>query len=472
MNEQFSLVIYALSLSLLHFLWQGVLIGALTALVLSRLKNNRAQLRYALACAALLCCLLVPVGTLIGALMPAVMDAPALQVAVSGLANASGTSFDAELAMNTAPMPGLALRFAPWLVAVWAAGAGFMFLRMTKALSLIKRLHLLPPAPQEWQTRFDDLAARFALGSITLRIQDGLGSPISAGFLYPMVLMPAGLLTRLPVAQIEALLAHELAHIRRHDYLFNLLQVVIETLLFYHPAVWWLSKQIRIEREQIADQMAAELIGTPKPLAQALAALAEWSSPDHLTLALAASGGALEMRIKRLFLSRGVARAPVRKAVATLLIAFGLTLGTFGLFACTQVSQINHHRAKYLSPQQTSKADRLSFALVRFDREVILAYGPDDEIDQVARALPPRNVDYLLLRRNGRDALVVDASVVAPMRQAWEHAENLEGLVNQNDAPPERDALLRHLLREQNLAYQEVERLLLQSVANAPVVPL
>jgi D-alanyl-D-alanine endopeptidase (penicillin-binding protein 7) len=103
----------------------------------------------------------------------------------------------------------------------------------------------------------------------------------------------------MPPQLLEALLAHELGHIRRHDYLVNLLQNVIETLLFYHPAVWWISTRIRAEREQIADDFAARHLGEPRRLAQALSELERLQFCSH-HLAQAANGGDLMARIRRL----------------------------------------------------------------------------------------------------------------------------------------------------------------------------
>ena len=119
-----------------------------------------------------------------------------------------------------------------------------------------------------------------------------------------MVLLPTALLARMPVALVEALLAHELAHVRRHDYLVNLLQGAVEAMLFHHPVTWWLSHRIRIEREQIADQLAAEAIGEPRRLALALSELSDSlsSTPTERlpALALAAHGGHLMSRIEQL----------------------------------------------------------------------------------------------------------------------------------------------------------------------------
>src|SRR5690606_24897184 len=117
-----------------------------------------------------------------------------------------------------------------------------------------------------WQARLDRLAQRFGLAGIRLAIFDDAGGPPPLGVWRPMVLGPAWPLARLPAERLEALLAHELAHIRRYDYLANLLQRAAEALMFHHPVVWWLSQRIRHEREQAADHLAAAVIGEPRRL--------------------------------------------------------------------------------------------------------------------------------------------------------------------------------------------------------------
>jgi len=150
-----------------------------------------------------------------------------------------------------------------------------------------------------WQARIDAMATGFGITrAVRLRIVDSIASPVTAGWWRPVVLLPASLLTGMPSALLEALIAHELGHVKRADYLVNVVQNVVETLLFYHPAVWWLSRCIRIERERIADDLAAQCVGE-RPLALALSEL-EKIQFSHHDLALAANGGDLMSRITRL----------------------------------------------------------------------------------------------------------------------------------------------------------------------------
>jgi D-alanyl-D-alanine endopeptidase (penicillin-binding protein 7) len=171
---------------------------------------------------------------------------------------------------------------------------------MAAGLLWIGRAARLQACDPAWQERLSRLAERCGLGrDVRLRVVDGLASPITAGWWRPVVLVPASLIAGMPPQLLEALLAHELGHVRRHDYLVNLLQNVIETLLFYHPAVWWLSRRIRAEREQIADDFASRQLGEPRRLALALSELEKLQFSSH-HLAQAANGGDLMARIRRL----------------------------------------------------------------------------------------------------------------------------------------------------------------------------
>src|SRR6185436_11585192 len=128
-------------------------------------------------------------------------------------------------------------------------------------------------------------------------------APAVVGWLRPVVLIPASAVIGLSAAQLEAVIVHELAHIRRFDALANLLQMAVETALFYHPAVWWISRRIRVEREHCCDDVAVATSGDALGYAKALASLEEWRalpSPAESSLALAATGGVLKHRISRL----------------------------------------------------------------------------------------------------------------------------------------------------------------------------
>ena len=192
-----------------------------------------------------------------------------------------------------------------WIVAFWLGGVGVLSLRLIGGGLVTARLRSRATrfAPPEVQRRLlqlmAELGVRRPLGLYLSRVVD---SPLVIGWLKPVILLPASALAGLTLEQIEALLAHELAHIRRHDALVNAVQTVLEVLMFYHPATWWISRTIRREREHCCDDRAAALCGRGD-YARALTRLEELRQPTPL-YALAASDGSLLERIRRLLGNR------------------------------------------------------------------------------------------------------------------------------------------------------------------------
>ena len=295
----------ALGWVLLYFVWQGLIVGAVSAVLLWLLRHASARWRYAVCALALLLCLCIPTVHLLSLL--------------------SGTSL-AQLPMAAPPAWRAALQaWMPALVLAWSAGVGLMSLRLCLGLAWVGRLRRQAvAAPAIWQARLDALALRMGLHrsrQVPLKLHAGLASPVTVGFWRPVILLPAALLSGMPVALLEALLAHELAHVRRWDYLVNLLQSVAEALLFFHPVVWWLSARMRAEREQVADALAAQALQDPQQLATALHALSlHTAAPQHSGLLMSARGGALLTRIERL-MAPGPDTAGWKLAVPALLLA-------------------------------------------------------------------------------------------------------------------------------------------------------
>ena len=217
--------------------------------------------------------------------------------AASGAAATTPTVWLRTGAPHALPEPLL-----PWVVVLWLFGAMAFWLRLLGGWICAVRLgsRMVRPAPTEWQQALDRLKTRIRVSRpVRLLVSSLVQAPAVVGWLRPIVLVPVGALAGLPAAQIEALLVHELAHIRRHDYLVNVLQSVAEALLFYHPAVWWVSGHIRTEREQCCDDVAVSVSGDALTYVRALAEL-ESSRPTHFRAAMAATGGSLAQRIARL----------------------------------------------------------------------------------------------------------------------------------------------------------------------------
>lgn len=291
----------AWSWALLNFVWQGALLGVVAALLLAVLRGSSAQWRYSVCLFSLALCVALPLSQSLG-----VSESES-----NGIASA-----------DWEPL----LQQMPALVGAWALGAALMLVRLALGLAWVSRARRnSDAAPADWQERLDALAQRMGLQrKVALRLLSGLTGPITVGTLSPYVLMPAALLSRMPVDLLEALLAHELAHVQRWDYLANVLQSLVEALLFFHPVVWWLSARMRAERELVADEISAELLGDSRRLAVALHALSEVDEAGayavESTLAPAASGGDLLTRIERLLAPRPQATG-WKLALTVLLIA-------------------------------------------------------------------------------------------------------------------------------------------------------
>ncbi len=295
MNSQLPKIIDAIGWALVHFVWQGLVLALVTAFVLFALKRTRAQTRYAVNCMALLVAAYLPIVELLSHLN---------QVEVVSTGTMTAVFFDVGATHGSTWVSIQAWIQAQlnWFVLGWLLVVVMLTLRLIIGLLWLRNYRQEPystPHP-EWQRRLDILATKFSPSmKVLLRVVDDIQSPLTIGFIRPVVLVPVSLLTGMAPAQLEALLAHELAHIRRYDFLINLVQNLIEMFLFFHPAVWWISKNIRIERENIADDLAVQVLGEPRRLALALQELEQFQFVQS-QLALAAHGGNLMLRIKRL----------------------------------------------------------------------------------------------------------------------------------------------------------------------------
>jgi beta-lactamase regulating signal transducer with metallopeptidase domain len=311
--------VQALGWALLQFVWQGALVGVLTAAVLAILRRSAADVRYVVSSVALALMLTLPVVTTIQMLTSAkVPSAPRVQAVVesagaegpalresrdtapTGRASA-GEGLEGVPSMVAAPASWPIQEWLPMLVSVWLAGVAMLTLRLLSGWVWVQRMksHEAQPANERLEALGRRLMRRLHIGRAVRFLESrSVDVPTVIGWLSPVVLLPVSVLAALTPRQVEAILAHELAHIRRHDYVVNLLQTLVETLLFYHPAVWWVSHRIRVERENCCDDLAVSLCGDPVAYAAALAEL-EGLRTSSGQLALAASGGSLLQRVKR-----------------------------------------------------------------------------------------------------------------------------------------------------------------------------
>ena len=311
-------IVNALAAALFHFLWEGAALALLLAIALAACRG--AKIRYALACAALFGMAASFVVTL-ALLYPLNLTPPH----PTGWPEAAALSSHGPAGQAQVPVTTRIEELMRWFVPVWFAGIALLYLRSAAGwmgVLRLRRVEVSPASPQ-WQTRLAQLAARLNIGSaVTLLESRRVDVPVVAGFLRPVILIPAGFLAGMPPEQLEYLLIHELAHVRRLDYFINLLQKAIEGLLFYHPAVWWVSGVIGKERENCCDDIVLSIHPEPRRYASTLAALEQsrWAAMP------AANGGNLSQRIRRILNRTEKSHTPHMPLLAAILLVISAAL--------------------------------------------------------------------------------------------------------------------------------------------------
>jgi beta-lactamase regulating signal transducer with metallopeptidase domain len=328
----------AVGWALVHFIWQGALLGAATAAALAALRGARANVRYVVAAVALALMLVAPVITaqqVYQTHIPTAFTIVAASDAAISMPETAGAIASRPLSSSAAKTSGASIEaMLPYAVAFWIAGVLLLSVRLACGWYAVERLRRrgVGSVTEPVEERVRELSARLGLSRPVRIIESALVAvPAVVGWLRPVILLPASVATGLPTAHLDAVLAHELAHVRRHDYLVNAMQAVVETLLFYHPAVWWCSRQMRIEREHCCDDLAVQACGDRVAYATALANLEDLRRAG-MNLALAVTGGSLLDRVRRVLGAPPAHDARARVWAAAISIALvailGVTAGT------------------------------------------------------------------------------------------------------------------------------------------------
>ena len=303
--------------TLVASLWQAAIVAAILAAVLGLTRSSR--LRYAAACCALLLAGATPLATFIYVhANSTAFNAPLPSLPLSTLSTPQASPAGEAVSV------GLYLKnLLPWVTPAWLAGVVLLTLRNCVNWFGARRMRWKGScaAPDVWQERLDALRRLIGIsGSVELLESCMAQIPIVIGHIRPVILVPLGFFSGLPVEQAEMILMHELAHIRRWDYAVNLLQTLIEGLMFFNPAVLWISRVIRTEREHCCDDDIVAITNDPRGYAAALTALEE--GRVAATHTVAATGGILVKRIRRLLYPRETANAlSASVIVAGILIA-------------------------------------------------------------------------------------------------------------------------------------------------------
>lgn len=302
----------AIGWALVHLLWQGLLVAAILAATLALLSKHSANARYLASCGALVVLVVLGAATAyrsyegggeLGVGSGSVSTPLVINDSAAETSTPSQTTIS-QTPQSTPHTPFLTFAKAqlPKVVLIWLVGVLLLSVRLLfgwlRAHAIAKR-NATDAAP-EWQRAARRLAHALNLRrAVQLLESAAVEVPTVIGWLRPVVLLPAATLTGLSTEQMEMILAHELAHVRRNDFFVNLMQAVVETLLFYHPAVWWISNRIRVEREHCCDDVAVSVTGNALVYARALTRLEELRVADAQAF-IAANGGSLIGRIRRL----------------------------------------------------------------------------------------------------------------------------------------------------------------------------
>jgi len=338
---------------LVHFMWQGLAIALALAGLLALTSPAQAKLRYVFSCAALVLMLaatfvtagqlsiqsratheiVTPTVRLTSAANMSSQTSPGESGATIGVGKTTAhasQSWRDRLAEWVGPV---VQRSVPWLVLMWVVGVLVMSLRLaggwwrTRAL----RVDGVSAGPAWAEEKLATLSARLGINrAVSLVSSVRVPVPVVLGHIRPVVVVPAAAFAGLAPAHLEAILAHELAHVRRHDYLINLAQSVIETLLFYHPAVWWVSHQVRVAREHCCDDLAVRVCGNRRGYIHALLDLEALRNPGAM-LALGATDGSLLGRARRLLRQSDTRADAPRLAASAIVLAVVCVVGGLSL---------------------------------------------------------------------------------------------------------------------------------------------
>ena len=396
-------VVPAFVSALIEFVWQGTAVGITAALGLLAMRRSSPQARYSACCAALIVMVALPIVTTTRRYRPTPVPESTGSL-IHQLAVAGSDDAVEFVDAGTRVTPVLMV-IAPWILPVWSFGVLAFSLRLLLGGIEVRALRRSGRAADE---QLRELAAsvmrRMSINrQVSLVTADRAAGPSTIGWWRPVILLPPAAAMGLTVQQLEAVLAHELAHIRRHDYLVNIFQMTVETLLFYHPVVWWVSHRMRVERELCCDDEAVKLCGNATTYARALVTMARQQVPRF---AMGSSGGSVTERVRRLL---GVRSSESHRPVGAGIVAVSLALALAGVAAHRVHGQSQPLRFEVASVRPADPAGPRGFSGLAFLPGGVVSGTQVPILAIVATAydLPWRNIhgpDDLMTERFAIDA--------------------------------------------------------------------
>jgi bla regulator protein blaR1 len=331
---------YALGWMVVHSLWQATLIAFIAGALNIALRKRSARVRYIVSNVSLLMILAMSVATFcyhydFSKSASQVVFIPTNETAQAQITQIINPNSEIAAPLSIGGFKDYFNHNLPLIVTIWVLGVALFMLKLLGGVSYIYYLksRMNFPTDEYWSDMMERLSKQAGIKKSVELVESALvRTPMVIGFLKPMILFPMGVINRLAPQEVEAILAHELAHVLRNDYLFNVMQSVVEALFYFHPAVWWLSGQIRNERESACDEIAIELINSKMNYAKALVTIQEMAYyPMSPALGFAGQRkNQFVLRMQRILNQPNHKSNVMEKLIATLLIVVtlvGLTIG-------------------------------------------------------------------------------------------------------------------------------------------------
>jgi bla regulator protein BlaR1 len=295
-------LIKAIGWSIFHSLWQGAIIYGALMLAVVLIPKLSAKTRHNLAYSAMCLMFMGFCITFFSIFQFPQNGSSAIQVIDPGVSPGGPASYILSLPQK---INNRTEHLFPYLVSMYSIGILFQLLILSFGYRKLIRLKQAERSlvPAEWQVVFEQLSKKLKLRRrVGFYLSANVNVPLVIGYFKPIVLFPLALASQLDIHQVEAILIHELSHIRRNDYLLNLIKTAIETILFFNPFIWLSGRLINIEREHACDDLVLQFTGTPVTYAHALLKLEILKNKATPALSMAATGGNqhLYQRIKRI----------------------------------------------------------------------------------------------------------------------------------------------------------------------------
>ena len=359
-------IINALGWSLFHTLWQGIILAVFIGVILHLLRHKSSQIRYFISVSTIFIIVGLSVYHFIHHFDNSFITADDYSEQI-GITTISESQFVDLSDLNAHNKKQISLnlvvskvqkisKYFPVIVKFWLIGILFFLVKFIVGYFYTQRLrtHGIWTLSENWIQKFEKIKSNLKISKKIQYLESQVVRiPMVVGYFKPVILIPTEMLTGIPTEQIESIIAHELAHIKRNDYIINVLLSIIETVFFFHPAVWYLSNKIRDERENCCDDIALSVINDSLAYAKALVSIQELTLNKHYS-AVAFSGRKKHLlnRIKRMIMKPKSKSNRTDKIIASLVILSAIMTLSFTYSATKEDNRFNHQMIDHAKTDQ------------------------------------------------------------------------------------------------------------------------